>query len=310
MLVVPWFSVVSYCRARSTGRDSALSCCAVRSSDACQGGSACGGSVLVTVRRPVALRLLTRRGGPSCSGCRGLEALAGYPFPLSLFFFPSPSPSGEAPPPPLPFVRRRVVRGAVASWTLRGARRRWPTDVKGPSLRRRRPSRARPYRDAIGGRDKAVVPCLLVVTRFPDETRLLSRSHYPSRWYRDSHGGCGRTCVASEVSMAGLCVSVCPTAGFALRTFWWAMRLVASLCSLTEGDTFVVVSWQWCQEGRLSPCSPPRVCMLVWFVGGLGLKIPLVCLSAGVAMARRVATSEEASALSGATLSQCDWRSR
>ncbi|MQL79700.1 hypothetical protein Taro_012140 [Colocasia esculenta] len=59
-----------------------------------------------------------------------------------------------------------------------------------------------------------------VMTRFPDATRLLSRSHYPSRWYRDDHGGCDRTCVASEVFVAGLCVGVCLRAGFALRTFW------------------------------------------------------------------------------------------
>ncbi|MQM16576.1 hypothetical protein Taro_049533 [Colocasia esculenta] len=39
VLVAPWFSVASCCRARSTGRDSVLSCCAVWSSDACQGGS-------------------------------------------------------------------------------------------------------------------------------------------------------------------------------------------------------------------------------------------------------------------------------
>ncbi|MQM02214.1 hypothetical protein Taro_034982 [Colocasia esculenta] len=38
VLVAPWFSVASCCHARSTGRDSVLSCCAVRSSDACQGG--------------------------------------------------------------------------------------------------------------------------------------------------------------------------------------------------------------------------------------------------------------------------------
>ncbi|MQL71606.1 hypothetical protein Taro_003907 [Colocasia esculenta] len=42
------------------------------------------GRVLVAVCRPVALRLLTRRGGPSRSGCRGLKAQIGYPFPLSL----------------------------------------------------------------------------------------------------------------------------------------------------------------------------------------------------------------------------------
>ncbi|MQL99177.1 hypothetical protein Taro_031896 [Colocasia esculenta] len=54
---------------------------------------------------------------------------------------------------------------------------------------------------------------------------------------------------------------------------------------------------------KASHAPLPRVCMLVWFVGGPRLKIPLVCLRASVAMARRVATSEEASARSGTTLS-------
>ncbi|MQM11859.1 hypothetical protein Taro_044768 [Colocasia esculenta] len=39
VLVTPWFSIASCCRARSTGRDSVLSCCVVRLSDACQGDS-------------------------------------------------------------------------------------------------------------------------------------------------------------------------------------------------------------------------------------------------------------------------------
>ncbi|MQL82554.1 hypothetical protein Taro_015033, partial [Colocasia esculenta] len=39
MLVAPWFSIASCCCARSTGRNNVLSCCAVQSSDACQGGS-------------------------------------------------------------------------------------------------------------------------------------------------------------------------------------------------------------------------------------------------------------------------------
>ncbi|MQM08821.1 hypothetical protein Taro_041679 [Colocasia esculenta] len=108
---------------------------------ACQYGLSCchgahKGRVLVEVRGPVALRLLTRRGGLSHSGCRGLKVLASYPFPLSPFFFPSPSPFGDLFLPSSPLcvfqMRRRVVRGAVALWTLRGARRRWPTDVKGP----------------------------------------------------------------------------------------------------------------------------------------------------------------------------------
>ncbi|MQM22971.1 hypothetical protein Taro_056031, partial [Colocasia esculenta] len=67
--------------------------------------------------------LLTRWGGPSRFGCRGLEALAGYPFPLSLLlpFSLSLRRSSASPSPLCVFqARRRSVRGAVASWTLRG----------------------------------------------------------------------------------------------------------------------------------------------------------------------------------------------
>ncbi|MQM11377.1 hypothetical protein Taro_044285 [Colocasia esculenta] len=50
---------------------------------------------------------------------------------------------------------------------------------------------------------------------------------------------------------------MCPRAGFALRTFWWGTRQVTTLRSVTEGDTFVAVSWQRCQEGR--------VCLIIDF---------------------------------------------
>ncbi|MQL69737.1 hypothetical protein Taro_002030 [Colocasia esculenta] len=88
VLVAPWFSVTSCCRARSTGRDSVLSCCAVWSSDVCQGGR-----------------------------CWGLKAQAGYPFPLSLLFFPFPSSPVVGR---LPFSNRSVVAPA-GSWRRRGA---------------------------------------------------------------------------------------------------------------------------------------------------------------------------------------------
>ncbi|MQL99618.1 hypothetical protein Taro_032341, partial [Colocasia esculenta] len=49
----------------------------------------------------------------------------------------------------------------------------------------------------------------------------------------------------------GIRLSWCPPpAGLSLRTFWYGTRQVASLRSMTEGDTFVAVSWQWCQEGH------------------------------------------------------------
>ncbi|MQL77502.1 hypothetical protein Taro_009912 [Colocasia esculenta] len=62
-------------------------------------------------------RFVTRRGGPSRSGCRGLKAQAGYPFPLSLLFFPFPSSPTVGR---LPFGDRSVV-APVGSWRRRGA---------------------------------------------------------------------------------------------------------------------------------------------------------------------------------------------
>ncbi|MQL87079.1 hypothetical protein Taro_019613 [Colocasia esculenta] len=42
-----------------------------------------------------------------------------------------------------------------------------------------------------------------------------------------------------------------PQGRLALRTFRWGTRQVASLHSVTEGDTFVAVSWRRCQEARV-----------------------------------------------------------
>ncbi|MQL91653.1 hypothetical protein Taro_024268 [Colocasia esculenta] len=139
----------------------------------------------------LATEFLTRRVALSRLGCRRLKALAGDPFPLfpsfrSLLSLRRCSASSSSL---CVFqARRRAVRGAVASWTLRGARRRCPTDVKGP----------------IGG---------VVAVLFP-------------------------------VAMGWI----------PLGTFRWGTRQVAWLRSVTEGDTFVVVSWRRCQESlRLSP---------------------------------------------------------
>ncbi|MQM11134.1 hypothetical protein Taro_044037 [Colocasia esculenta] len=58
-------------------------------------------------------------------------------------------------------------------------------------------------------------------------------------------------CVSWVLPWARLCVGMCPRAGLSLRTFWKGTRQVASLRSATKGDTFVAVSWQRCQEGRV-----------------------------------------------------------
>ncbi|MQL68232.1 hypothetical protein Taro_000526, partial [Colocasia esculenta] len=62
--------------------------------------------------------------------CRGLKALAGYPFPLSLLFFPFPSSStmGRLPSGDLG-MERSAARGGA--WERhRGARKRWSCVVK------------------------------------------------------------------------------------------------------------------------------------------------------------------------------------
>ncbi|MQL96807.1 hypothetical protein Taro_029496, partial [Colocasia esculenta] len=252
-------------RDRSTGHDSVLSCCDDRSSDAClkwqtcQYGlsgcrGACGERVSVAVGRPVALRSVTRRGRPTHSGCRALKAQAGYPFP----FFPlSPlslsSGGGEA------LLRRSGVVETGGSCGV-AERRAWSEEevanrregplvgsffVKGrdflcPSQsgqglripqsaswlmsrpcdalrhqQRHRPGRARPYRSVLGDRDK-------------DRCRDL--------FSRRDRGGC-RDAPPRRVRVA---VAV---------PFHVAM--VASLRSVTEGDTFVAASWKWRQEGRV-----------------------------------------------------------
>ncbi|MQM03364.1 hypothetical protein Taro_036144 [Colocasia esculenta] len=69
----------------------------------------------------------------------------------------------------------------------------------------------------------------LVTARFLVATGFLSRCPSPSRWYRDGLGGRDSTCV---------CLG-------------WGTRQVTLLHSVTEGDTFVAVSWRHCQEGRV-----------------------------------------------------------
>ncbi|MQM03180.1 hypothetical protein Taro_035954 [Colocasia esculenta] len=61
-------------------------------------------------------------------------------------------------------------------------------------------------------------------------------------------------------------------------------RLVASLGSVTKGDTFVAVSWQWFQEGRVS-CTAVIAwpCLVSGGVVGLALCRPvLLVVSASV----------------------------
>ncbi|MQL85394.1 hypothetical protein Taro_017912 [Colocasia esculenta] len=60
----------------------------------------------------------------------------------------------------------------------------------------------------------------------------------------------------------------------------------------------------------LPPCSPPRVVLVVAFVGDHGMWIPSVGLPADVATAEHVATSEKASLRSNVTLSRPGWLPR
>ncbi|MQL93876.1 hypothetical protein Taro_026517, partial [Colocasia esculenta] len=202
-------------------------------------------------------------------GCRWLKALAGHPFSLSPSF-PSLLPlqwcSTSLSPLCAFLVRRRVVLVSLALWSLRGARRRWPIRCEGPpmgSVLRLRWSI--PWvclcrcRDRSARRDtrRSVFPvgCDLVMTRCPIAIRIAIATRFPvATWFavamlsrRD------RVAVAVPFPVA-MHVGVCLTVGFALRTFRWGMRQVASPRSVTEGDTFVAVSWRRCQEAhRLSP---------------------------------------------------------
>ncbi|MQL79201.1 hypothetical protein Taro_011638, partial [Colocasia esculenta] len=71
----------------------------------------------------------------SRSQFRGLKRIGPSFLPFSLFFFPSPSPSGDffLPPSLCAFqARRRAVRGAPTSWSVRGVRRRCSFLQEGP----------------------------------------------------------------------------------------------------------------------------------------------------------------------------------
>ncbi|MQL93429.1 hypothetical protein Taro_026072 [Colocasia esculenta] len=108
-------------------------------------------------------------------------------------------PSGE------PSVERSVSScGAVEQH--RGARRRWSCVVKAL----RGVAVATRFRVATGS--AVAMPCPVAIR--------LSRCPPPSRWCCDGLRGRNSVCVASGVSVAQLCVGVCPRVGFALRTFW------------------------------------------------------------------------------------------
>ncbi|MQL72126.1 hypothetical protein Taro_004461 [Colocasia esculenta] len=57
----------------------------------------------------------------------------------------------------------------------------------------------------------------------------------------------------------------------ALRTFRWGMRKVTSLRLVTEGDTFVAVSWRRCQEGARLASRGSGCCVLLLATSGGGL---------------------------------------
>ncbi|MQM04723.1 hypothetical protein Taro_037526 [Colocasia esculenta] len=83
------------------------------------------------------VKVLNATGQSVASQGPKAKSLGRHPFPLSLLlpFSLSLWRCSASPSSPSLFcvfqARRRAVCGAVASWTLHGARRRWPTDVKG-----------------------------------------------------------------------------------------------------------------------------------------------------------------------------------
>ncbi|MQM08582.1 hypothetical protein Taro_041438 [Colocasia esculenta] len=75
-------------------------------------GGAQGGRVLVAVLVAIAIRLVSRRPAPSCSGGRRLKDLVGSPFPFFSFLpFPSPLRGGKLPSLA---IRRFGLGGAAA----------------------------------------------------------------------------------------------------------------------------------------------------------------------------------------------------
>ncbi|MQM07066.1 hypothetical protein Taro_039901 [Colocasia esculenta] len=154
---------------------------------------------------------------------------------------------------------------------------------------RRHPGRARPYRGALGGRDKDRCRDLVsrrdrvaVATRCLVASGFVSRCPSPSRWYRD--GLWGRDS-ASGVFVARLCVGVCPRAGLALRTF--CQRFVVVLivlprmfarCLALEGLSHSeVVSIAWDPH----PQEPVEVHLLVALCSGGGFPELFVVVLSG-----------------------------
>ncbi|MQL99635.1 hypothetical protein Taro_032360 [Colocasia esculenta] len=145
-------------------------------------------------------------------------------------------------------ARRRAVSGVPASWSLHGARRRSPSG----------------FVDSVSTFSKLPSPMWYVCG-------LWAAPGWSISWVYLSVG----------VATAGCCHDVLPRRNrvavavpfpiamgrFAIRTFWWGTRQLTSLRSVTEGDTFMVMSWQQCQEGSGSfvhafgwPKALSRVC--------------------------------------------------
>ncbi|MQL84073.1 hypothetical protein Taro_016573 [Colocasia esculenta] len=94
------------------------------------------------------------------------------------------------------------------------------------------------YRNAFSCRDRVAIATLC-----PVATGLLSWCLSRQGCYRNALPRCDRVAVAVPFPVA--------MGWLALRTFRWGTRQVTWLHSVTEGDTFVAVSWRRCQEGHL-----------------------------------------------------------
>ncbi|MQL83646.1 hypothetical protein Taro_016150 [Colocasia esculenta] len=163
----------------------------------------------------------------------------------------------------------------LMSWPQCASRHQW----------RRRPGQARPYRGAVGGRDKGCCRDLVsrydserVATRCPIASRLLSRRPSLSQWHHDVLWGATVPVLPRVVSVAGLCVSVCPKASFALRTFRQRFGVVLLCCPAClpgafEGGIGATSVLELAAdrvdsgaEGKTRPDSPLSHCLsLRWF---------------------------------------------
>ncbi|MQM07216.1 hypothetical protein Taro_040050 [Colocasia esculenta] len=259
-----------------------------------------GGLILVAVRRPVTLRLLTRRGGPSRSGCWGLKARAGYPSPSlsSSSLSPLLRRWGGSPPEIGAWWRRRARGGIVArAWSEEEVANR----REGPLLYSFPHAPLTVCACLYGsGRPGMELPVVCLPTDVAAAVRVATsveespreavatrcRGALPRRdGIATACGGATVPVLPRVASVASLCVGVYHRAGFALRTFCQRFgvvlvvlpRLFARCLALEGLSRSEVVSVSWDPhprepiEGVLRATSMLELAAHVWDAEGFGV---------------------------------------